>query len=211
MLVSDVMAAVYNDIRQVLNTTTDGAIYIPWVNRIQQDVLHTSLFNYLIQNVETISVVANTTNYTLTDPVRRVTLVYDRTFDRILQDVDQLGMAPKQDAAPPSNPQGTISGTMLTAETMTQWPLYYRRIGDGTLYIFPAPQKTAFNGTYEIHYEAPVAWVSESTDTLTVPDDGLDLMVAGVDMMACNYLKLYDEAAKWQSLYEQMKNGVAQK
>lgn len=211
MLVSDVIAAVYNDIRQVLNTTTDVAIYIPWVNRIQQDVLHTSLFNYLIQNVETISVVEGTTNYSLSDPVRRVTLVYDRTFDRVLQDVDQLGLAPKQDAAPSPNPQGTISGTMLSAETMTQWPLYYRRIGDGTVYIFPAPQKAAFNGTYEVHYEAPVAWVSESTDTLTVPDDGLDLMVAGVDMMACNYLKLYDEAAKWQALYEQMKNGVAQK
>jgi len=56
-----------------------------------------------------------------------------------------------------------------------------------------------------------VAWVANTTDTLTVPNDGLDLMVAGVDMMACSYLKLYDEAAKWQTLYEAMKNGVAQK
>jgi len=211
MLVSDVMAGVYNDIRQVLNTTTDASIYIPWVNRIQLDVLHTSLFNYLIQNVEDISVVEGTTNYTLGSPVRRVTLVYDRTFDRVLQDIDKLAMAPKEDASAPTNPQGTVAGTMLSAETMTQWPLYYRRIGDNVVYIFPAPQKAAFNGTYEVHYEQPVAWVANTTDTLTVPNDGLDLMVAGVDMMACSYLKLYDEAAKWQTLYEAMKNGVAQK
>lgn len=211
MLVSDVMADVYNDIRQVLNTTTDSAIYIPWVNRIQKDVLHTSLFNYLIQAVQDISVTANTSEYTLATDVRRVTLVYDRTFDRVLQDMDDVGTAPKQDATNSPNPQGTVSSTMLTAETMTQWPLYYRRIGNTSLYLFPAAQKAAFAGTYEIHYEGYVPNIASTTDTLTVPDDGRDLMVAGVDMLACQYLKLYDEASKWQGLYEQMKNGISQK
>lgn len=211
MLVSDVMADVYNDVRQVLNTTTDSAIYIPWVNRIQHDVLHTSLFNYLIQGMETVSVTNGTALYTLGTPVRRITLVYDRTFDRILQDVDDVAMAPKQDAASSPNPQGTVSATMLTAETMTQWPLYYRRAGNTSLYLFPAPQKAAFNGTYEVHYEGYVTDVANTTDTLTVPNDGRDLMVAGVNTYAMSYLKLYDEAAKWQQMYEQMKNGVAQK
>jgi hypothetical protein len=211
MLVSDVMADVYNDVRQVLNTSTDASIYIPWVNRIQHDVLHTSLFNYLIQGIMTVSVVNGTSVYTMGTPVRRITMVYDRTFDRILQDVDDIAAAPKQDATSDPNPQGTVSSTMLTAETMTQWPLYYRRVGNTSLYIFPAPQKSAFNGTYEIHYEGYVPDVANTTDTLTVPNDGRDLMVAGVNSYAMQYLKLYDEAASWKANYEAMKNGIAQK
>lgn len=211
MLVSDVMAEVYNDVRQVLNTSTDASIYIPWVNRIQHDVLHTSLFNYLIQGVETVSVTNGTSTYTMGTPVRRITLVYDRTFDRVLQDIDDIAMAPKQDATGDPNPQGTVSSTMLTAETMTQWPLYYRRVGNNGLYLFPAPQKSSFNGTYEIHYEGYVTDVTNTTDTLTVPNDGRDLMVAGVNSYALSYLKLYEEAASWKATYEAMKNGIAQK
>lgn len=208
MLVSDVMAGVYNDIRQVLNATTDSAIYIPWVNRVQHDVLHTSLYNYLTQAVETFTVSEDTSTYTLGTPVRRIILLYDRTFDRILQDMDDI-MAPKQDATVPSGP--AVAGSMLSAETMTQWPLYYRRSGATGVTLFPAPQKSVFAGTYECHYETYVTDVANTTDTLTVPNDGIDMMVAGVNVYAMSYLKLYDEAGKWQQTYEAMKNGIAQK
>lgn len=208
MLVSDVIASVFNDVRQVLNNTTDSSIYIPWVDRIQKDVLHTSMFNYLLQNVETFSVTANTSSYTLGTPVRRVLLVYDRSFDRVLQDLDDIP-APKQDATTPSGP--TVAGSMLSAETMTQWPLYYRRTGATGITLFPAPQKTAFAGTYEVHYETYSPDLVATSDTLLVPNDGKDLVVAGVNSYAMSYLKLYDEAAKWQATYDAMKNGIAQK
>jgi hypothetical protein len=39
MLVSDIINGTFNDVRQVLNTTTDASIYIPWVDRVQKDVL----------------------------------------------------------------------------------------------------------------------------------------------------------------------------
>lgn len=208
MLVSDVISGVFNDIRQVLNTTTDAAIYIPWVNRVQHDVLHTSLFNYLIQQIETITVTTGTSQYTLGTPVRRITLVYDRTFDRIIQDFDAIA-APKQDASTPAGP--TVPGAMLSAETMTQWPLFYRRIQNDVITLFPEPQRAVFGGTYEIHYEGYVTDVANTTDTLTVPNDGIDIMVAGVNVYACQYLKLYDESAAWKATYEAMKNGIAAK
>jgi hypothetical protein len=207
MLVSDVMGDVQNDIRQVLNTTTDSAIYIPWVNRVQHDVLHTSLFNYLLKAVETISVVSGTSLYTLGTPVRRIELVYDRSFDRIVQDMDDVSGS-KQDA---TAAVPTVAGSMLSAETMTQWPLYYRRVGNTSLYLFPAPQKAVFNGTYEVHYEGYVTDIANTTDTLTVPNDARDIMVAGVNSYALMYLKLYDESAKWNATYEAMKNGIALK
>lgn len=208
MLVSDIISGTYNDVRQVLNNTTDAAIYIPWVDRIQKDVLHTSLFNYLIQATENFNVTATTFTYTLSTPVRRILLVYDRTFDRMLQDFDDVA-APKADASAPTTP--TIAGSMLSAETMTQWPLYYRRTGATGITLFPAPQKSVFNGTYEVHYETYAPDVTATTDTLLVPGDGKDLMVAGVNAYALSYLKLYEEAAKWQATYDAMKNGIAQK
>lgn len=208
MLVSDVMNDVYNEVRQLLNTTTDANVYIPWVNRIQKDVLHTSLFNYLIQSEETFTATQDDYSYTISTPVRRIILVYDRTFDRILQDLDDI-LAPKQDATTPSGP--TINTSMLSAETMTQWPVYYRRTGATTITLFPAPQKAAFGGTYEVQYETYTQDIANTTDTLTVPSDARDVMVAGVSAAALNYLKLYDEASKWQSEYERMKNGIAAK
>lgn len=208
MLVSDVMSGVYNDVRQVLNTSTDASIYTPWINRVQHDVLHTSLFNYLLQAEETFTTTQDTFSYTLGTPVRRIILVYDRTFDRILQDLDDV-MAPKQDATTPVGP--SINTAMLSAETMTQWPVYYRRTGATGITLFPAPQKAAFGGTYEVHYETYVTDVANTTDTLTVPNDGIDIMVAGVNVYAMSYLKLYDEASAWKATYEAMKNGIAQK
>lgn len=208
MLVSEVIAGTFNDIRQVLNNSTDAAIYIPWVDRVQKDVLHTSLFNYLLQATENFTASQDTFSYTLTTPVRRVLLVYDRTFDRALQDFDDI-MAPKQDATAPSGP--TISGSMLSAETMTQWPLYYRRTGATGITLFPAPQKAAFGGTYEVHYETYSPDLVSVTDPLLVPNDGKDLMVAGVNVYALSYLKLYEEASAWKATYDAMKNGIAQK
>lgn len=208
MQVSDIINDVYNEVRQLLNTTTDASIYIPWVNRIQKDALHTSLFNYLIEATETITTTQDTSLYTLTTPVRRVILVYDRTFDRILQDLDDV-MAPKQDATSPPGP--SINTSMLSAETMTQWPVYYRRTNNNTITLYPAPQKNVFGGTYEVTYETYTPDLAATTDTLLIPSDGKDLIVAGVSMLATNYLKLTDENARWAAEYDRMKNGIATK
>lgn len=208
MLASDIIASVYNDVRQVLNNTTDVSIYIPWVDRIQKDCLHTSLFNYLLQTTENFTATQDTFAYTLGTPVRRVILVYDRTFDRALQDFDDI-MAPKQDATAPNGP--TISGSMLSAETMTQWPLYYRRTGATGITLFPAPQKAAFGGSYEVHYETYAPDITSPSDALLIPNDGKDLVVAGVNVYALSYLKLYEEAQAWKATYDAMKNGIAQK
>lgn len=205
MTVQQVIDSVANDIRQVLATSgADAAIYVPWVDRIQKDCLHTSLFNHLIQAVQTVTVTSGTSTYALGTPARRLVLVYDRTFDRILLDVDGLtaGKGDAQDQAPQSIPK-----PMLTATTMEQWPEYYRRIGASSLYLFPAPQKTAFGGTYEIHYETYAPDLAALTDTLLIPDDGMDLVTAGVNREACQYLKLYNEAQTWDAVYEAMKKG----
>jgi hypothetical protein len=209
MTAQDVMNAVSSDMRQVLSASApDNAIILPWVDRIQKDVLHTSLFNALLRKTTQITVVQDTPVYTLSDSsVRRIVSVYDRTFDRFLLPYETVSFpTPKADAEG-AQPQ-SMPEPMLSASTMLQWPAYFLREGTNTIHLFPAPQKAAFGGTYEVYYETYAPSVAASTDTLLVPDDGKDLVVAGVNMLASQYLKNPEDTQYWTNQYELMKTGA---
>jgi hypothetical protein len=214
MTVQDVMNAVSSDMRQVLSPTApDSAILIPWVDRIHKDALHTSLFNYFNRFSTTVSVVNGTSVYSLASAspsIRRILSVYDRTFDRVLLPYDALGLpAVKSDATTGEPLQ--IPKPLLSATTMNQWPEYYQRLqaaSNDSLILFPAPQKTAFDGPYEIYYEGQITTLSLDTDTLLIPDDGLDLVVAGVNSLAAAYLKNPEDYQVYKAQYEAMKGGA---
>jgi hypothetical protein len=213
MTAQDIVDAVSTDMRQVLSSSSpDSAIIVAWVDRIQKDVLHTSLFNSLLRTTTTFSAVQDTSSYTLPPsgaalPIRRITAVYDRTFDRVLLPFDVLASpTPKSDQTPPEPLQ--IPESMLSASTMLQWPSYYLREGQNTIHLFPAPQKAAFAGTYEVYYETFAPDVVATTDTLLIPGDGKDLVVAGVNMLASQYLKNPEETQIWTQAYQAMKSGA---
>lgn len=214
MTVQDVLNAVSSDMRQVLAPTSpDSAIMIPWVDRIHKDALHTSLFNYFIRYSTTISVTVGNASYNLaatTPAIRRILSVYDRTFDRLLLPYESLGL-PSVKADAVNGEPAQIPKPMLSATTMNQWPEYYQRLNAAAqdqLVLFPAPQKAAFDGPYEVYYEAQVATLANSTDTLLIPDDGLDLVVAGCNSLAAAYLKNPEDYSTWKGLYESMKGGA---
>ena len=208
MTAQDVINSVATDIRGVLSTAApDANIFLPWVDRIHKDVLHTSLFNHLIQAVQPVNVTLSTSIYTLATPARRITMVYDRTFDRIILPIDALALPTTKGDAQDSAP-ATLPKPMISAATSEQWPEYYRRIGATSLYLFPAPQKAAFAGTYEIHYEGYAPDITTLASTLLVPNDGQDLVPAGVNREACQYLKLAAEVQYWAAVYESMKKGI---
>lgn len=215
MTVQDIIDSVSIDMRQVLsNAPPDSSIMIPWIDRIHKDALHTSLFNYLLRGFAVIAVVQGQAQYQVApEPseggntvIRRILSVYDRTFDRILLPFEDIGFpVVKGDAVPP---QGSDTPkAMISATTMEQWPEYYLREGVASITLFPAPQKVAFNGNYEVHFEQQAFNLTATTDTLMIPDDGKDLMVAGVNMYAALYLKNGGEAQGWQQQYEMMKKG----
>jgi hypothetical protein len=213
MLVQDIINASSTDFRQVLsNTTPDASIFISWVDRIHKDALHTGIYNNLLQVISTVDVSLGTSAYTIpvtSGAIRRIQLVYDRTFDRILLPIEAL-MYPTNEADSGSPRQALqIPKPMMTAQTMEQWPEYYKREGSTGLIIFPAPQKTAFNGTYEVHYEMQVTDLANLTDTLLIPDDGIDQVVAGVNSYVAQYLHLDTEQQFWTQQYEMLKRGAA--
>lgn len=213
MTVQDIINASSTDFRSVLaSTSPDSAIFISWVDRIHKDALHTGVYNPLTQLVSNISVVQSTSSYTIPvtgGAIRRIQLVYDRTFDRVLLPIEEM-LFPSSTADAESPRQAVqIPKAMVTASTMEQWPEYYKREGAVGLVLFPAPQKVAFNGTYEIHYEMQVADLVNLADTLIIPNDGKDMVVAGVNSYVANYLHLDQETQFWTQQYETLKRGVA--
>lgn len=201
MTVQDIVTATCTDMRQLLSDQPpDASIIIPWVDRIQKDAIHSSLFGYLTRNVAIINTTQDVSSYQVPlglNSMRRILSVYDRTFDRALIPYVKLTEGLGLDKQVPE--------AMLSAETMVQWPVYYLREGQTTVFIFPAPQKPAFQGTLEVHYEAGVPSLVNLTDTLIIPDDGKDLIVAGVNSFTASYLKQAEESQRWAALYEQMK------
>src|SRR5882757_7466771 len=186
MTVQDIVTGTCTDMRQLLSDAQrDAAIIIPWVDRIQKDALHSSLFNYLLRGSSGFNTTLGNAVYAIGQPagviVRRIISVYDRTFDRALipfsKVVEGLGL------------DKSVPEAMLSAETMVQWPCYYTRDGANSLYLFPAPQKTAFQGAMEVHFEFGAPDLVNLSDSLIIPNDGKDMIVAGVNSLTASYLK----------------------
>lgn len=212
MQVQDIINASSTDYRGVLaNSAPDSSLFITWTDRIHKDCLHTGIYNSLIQAMEPVTVVSGTSSYTIPTSngnIRRVLTVYDRTFDRIIFPLDGVVYPTYSGDAGSPKQQLQIPEEMVIAETQSQYPKYYKREGN-TLYLFPAPQKSAFNGTYEVHYEIQPADLTVTTSTLLIPNDGIDMVVAGVNMYVAQFLHLDTEAGFWSQQYEAYKRGNA--
>ncbi len=88
MVVQDIINASSTDFRSVLaSSSPDSALFVSWVDRIQKDALHTGIYNPLLLVTSTISVISGTSLYSISvtgGAIRRIQLVYYRTFARIL-------------------------------------------------------------------------------------------------------------------------------
>ena len=213
MTVQDIVNAVSTDTRQVLNSSgNDANVIMSWVDRVQKDVLHSSL--YVNQNLATtsISTAISTNSYTLTPstPIRRIVSVFDITFNMSLSpsDVDLDAPTPVQARVDEEGGKTAIgSPRPFQAYTFGGTPEFFRFIAPTTLVIRPAPPSTAWLSTLNITYEQLVPTVTSLTTTLLVPDDGKDVVCAGVNWMAMAYIGRQQEAMSWFQLYQQLKQG----
>lgn len=211
LTVQNIVDATSLDIRKIVgNTGSDATLILGWVDRTHKDVLHSSFYSYLNRQVLSVSTTAGTVNYTMAPatPIRRITMVFDRVANKPLIPMDELH-EPTQ-TEPVLQGTDNISGKpkpILSTVSMRPWPEYYRQVGATGLYIFPAPVSSNYAGTLEVHYDTQVATLANLTDVLVVPEDGKDLLVAGTNALAFQYLKLDADAMYWTQLYERMKLG----
>lgn len=217
MLASDIISATSIDVRQVLGSSGgDANIILGWVDRVHKDCLHSSIFSYLNRQTTSVTTVAGTASYTLSlSGIRRISDVFDRTFNWPLLPYDQ-GIAP-QTGSEPGTPEGP--GAQEQPEVLPQRLLtnrkfagpfmqYFRLVGTNQLVVYPAPPSTVYASTLEITVENQVADITSTSQTLVIPGDGKDMMVAGVNELVMNYLFRGTEAQAWGQKYQLLKAGV---
>lgn len=191
------------DMRATLNSTTDAATMIDWVNRVNKDVMHNSVYNNILRATVHQNLTANTTGYTpIFTNFRRILAVYDNTAKRPLLPLTE-GLLPVAASSPGSpSPGAGIYGRQEEALGLP-WPKYYTAYGLTGISVFPAPPIDSSLGI-DILYEKTATDLTAVGNTLDVPDDGKDLVVAGVNALASAYLKREADAAYWSQEYRRM-------
>jgi hypothetical protein len=215
MVVQDIVNAVSTDTRQVLAPSgNDAQVILNWVDRVQKEILHTTL--YINQNLATTSINTslNTNSYNLTPatPIRRIVSIYDTTFNMSLKPADADLDQPSPTQSNVDEQQGRAISTSVSVSPHQAYkfggtPEYFRFIAPTTLLIRPAPPLTGFLSTLSITYEQLIETVTSLSTELIVPDDGKDIMVAGVNWLAMAYIGRAQEAMSWFQLYQQLKAG----
>jgi hypothetical protein len=210
LTVASISSDVSIDVRQVL-APTDSKI-AGWVDRIHKDCLHSSVYSYLNINTTSFITVVGTGSYILGPTnIRRISGVFDFTRSRVLFPIERatspVSQVEKQEpgagqagSSPGQFGQPLVSPISLQAGQ----PGYFRHIGAQQLNLYPTPQQIL---QINVSYEMQVATIVNPTDQLLVPEDGRDMVVAGVNYLANSFLKRLDEAQIWAQIYSALKKG----
>lgn len=156
-----------------------------------------------------------TGSYTLTPTnIRRILGVFDATRQRILFPIERatspVSQVEKQEpgagqqGAPPQQfgQPGIVPLSLQAAQ-----PGYFRHIGAQQVNLYPTPPSNSVVLQINVSYEQQVVTLINPGDVLVVPEDGRDMIVAGVNYLANMYLKRADEAQIWAQIYSALKKG----
>lgn len=201
-----------NDVRNVLDPVVNLGLFTGWIDRINKDCMHSSVYSYLNITTTSFNTVANQNSYTLTPTnIRRILGVYDFSRQRILFPVERatspVSQVEKQETSPGQQNSATqVFGMPAQSPISLQvaQPGYFRHLGAQTLNLYPTPQAVL---QLNVSYEQQVVTLVNSTDVLGIPDDGRDIVVAGVNYYANLYLKRPEEAQIWMATYSMLKKG----
>lgn len=223
LTVSSISNDVSIDIRQVL-VPTDTKL-IGWIDRVHKDCLHSSLYSPLIVARQTFATIAGQALYTLAPTpgvtgagpgIRRILGVFDSSRNRILFPIERasspVSQVDKQEPMPGQVGSSQLEfGQPLTSPISLQagQPGYFRyfpnaAVGAPALALIPVPA-TALN--ISVTYELQVITLVNETDPLLIPEDGRDMVVAGVNYLANIFLKRMDEAQIWAQIFSSLKTG----
>ena len=144
--------------------------------------------------------------------IRRIVSVYDSTFNMSLKPADADLDQPSPTAANADENQGravsaAVVGSPHQAYKFGGTPEYFRFIAPATLLVRPAPASAGYLSTLSIVYEQLISTVNNLETELIVPEDGKDIMVAGVNWLAMSYIGRPQEAMSSFQLYQQLKAG----
>lgn len=206
------------DVRQVLISnaaaypSTDFPLFSSWIDRIHKDCMHSSVYSYLNINTTSITTAIGQGSYNLTPTnIRRILGVFDFTRQRILFPIERatspLSQVEKQEPGAGQQGAGGANYTVPAVSPISLQvgqPAYFRHIGAQGLNLYPTPQVAL---QLNISFEQQVVTLVNATDQLLIPEDGRDMVVAGVNWLANVYLKRAEEAQAWAQIYNMLKTG----
>jgi hypothetical protein len=204
MTAQDIADAVSVDMRRLIsNSGADLLVILGWIDRVHKEVLHSSVYAAFNIAQTTISTVASQSVYTLPPDVRRVRTIYNRTLSQLILPLEPTAepATAMEHATPAIGGPQAPDAKILTIRVHGPFPLYYQRVGN-QLILFPEPRLAG--NSIEVTYEKTVPTITSAVQPLTVPDDGKDVMVAGVNALAAMYLKRNDEAQHWYAVYQKL-------
>jgi hypothetical protein len=205
------------DTRQVIgNTGTGLTIFTGFIDRIHKDCLHSSLYSYLNLGVQSFNTVSGTPTYVLSGNIRRIQGVYDNTRDRVLFPIDRATSPVSQVEGQEPQPGGQNSAAdapkwvyppLGALALQSGQPEFFRLVGsNNTIRLYPTPKQALL---ISVAFEQQVTTLVNPTDTLIIPEDGRDAVVAGVNYLANLFLKRSEEAQAWAQIYERLKIGAS--
>lgn len=201
--------------------TTSGAVdadlclklFVPWVDQVQKDVLHTSIWSPLITSSVTFVSSPGGSPYTLSGVtnLRYILSVYDVKNRRMLLPYHDLNF-PSATSLPPERSGGPPSKFERSDKTNAPFPEFYITDMNGAdvrIFLLDDPNNVSNSGTIRVFYAQDVTTLTTATQALTLPEDARDIMVAGVSAHCAHFLRLANDAASWMGLYTNMKAGMA--
>lgn len=214
LTVQQVADAVEVDVRQQLDSTTEAAFFIQWVDFVHKDVVYSTRFRHLASARETITSVASQTAYAIAATnIRSVDWVYDEENSRVLLPDTQI-----QTQWVTTEPESVHAAQMAKPISLNlhnaKSPLFYRlqTTESGgtythTLLLLPTPA-TSYAGNIIMSYTNIIDTLTLVGDTLLVSDDALPLVISGVNALGFSYLKRPIEMDKWTAIYTALKSTV---
>jgi len=205
-----------------LSNATLLSLFTGWVNQVQRDVLHTSIWKAQLTTSDTFTsapYVAGVSGspYVLTaNNIRNILTVHDLKNRRTIIPYEDLNY-PAATSSPPERSGPPRTKFDQTQQTSANYPQYYIfeaciQASDGSitqgLHLLPDPVNSDYAGTIRYFFTRMIDDVSAATDILVVPDDGFDIMVAGVAMHIWEFQHDHQLAALWKTVYDGMKKGL---
>lgn len=205
----------YNDSTDTVLTTAE-TLFIGWINTIHQDVMHTSIWKTQLITSEDFVSEPDGSPYVLTaNNIRHILSVHDLKNRRTLIPYTDL-LFPAATALQPERSGPPTTKWDRGGQTSSLCPEYYIFEAcviedDGSvtqgMHLLPDPVDNGYSGTVRYFYTKTVPEIDDLDAVLLLPEDGRDIMVAGVVMKAFEYLGKTSAADRYRSMYEGMKKG----
>jgi hypothetical protein len=201
--VSDILECVSQDVRAILQPTTDATLLVDYTNRISMDILRYSRWKFLLSAPQEIQTVLGQTDYWI-GPTG------GGPNDTGL-DIDDLGSIKRDSVIDYTNfhKLGQTGETPIGAVFSKNGKPALWRNDSSTPFVLniypPADNENGQSYRIQFRYYKPRVVLTSPTQIIQIPDIYKDVVCAGVNMLSFKYLHQDEDVQYWNQAFQQGK------